>query len=109
MSLSLNPASDPGTRRSYSERTNSFTGPLRSEAMRWNTWGFRSVNTDLWMNEKRVCSITVLHSTLRPADSSNLPRTQAMEALWACLSSSVSSTGLMWSFHLFMLAVLNIR
>ncbi|MDO5853182.1 MAG: hypothetical protein Q4Q62_03845 [Thermoplasmata archaeon] len=86
-----------------------MTGPLRSAAILWNTWGFRSVRTDLWMNEKSVCSMTLRQSIGFPSDSSNLPRTQAMAALWACLSSSVRSTGLMWSFHLFMLAELNRR
>ena len=89
--------------------TTSLTGPLRSAVILWNTWGFRSVRTDLWMNENSVCSMTMRQSTERPADSSDLPMIQAMAALWACLSSSVRSTGLMWSFHLCMLAELNRR
>ena len=56
------------------------------------------------MNENSVCSMTFLQSTRFPALSSCFPRTQAMAALWACLSSSVRSKGRMWSFHRCMLA-----
>lgn len=107
--LSLNAGSDPGTNLSNSLMTNSFTGPLRSAVIIWNTWGFRSVRTDRWMNEKSVCSITILQSTERPADSSDFPMTHAMAALCACLSNSVRSTGLIWSFQRFILAELNSR
>ncbi len=109
MSLCLNPGSDPGTSLSNSDITKRLTSSLRSDTILWNTWGFRSVRTDLWMKENSVCSMTLRQSTFFPADSSNFPRTHAMAALWACLSSSVRSTGLMWSFHRFMLAELNMR
>ena len=109
MSLRLNPGSDPGTSLSNSEMTNLLTSSRRSDTILWKTWGLRSVSTDLWMKENSVCSMTLRQSTSLPADSSNFPRTHAMAALCACLSSSVRSTGLMWSFHRFMLAELNIR
>ncbi|TQS80430.1 MAG: hypothetical protein A3205_06760 [Methanomassiliicoccales archaeon Mx-03] len=75
----------------------------------WKTWGFRSVRTALWMNENIVCSMILLQSMVFPEDSSNFARTQAMAALWACLSSSVRSTGRMWSFQRFMFAELKNR
>ena len=86
-----------------------MTCSLFSETILWKTWGFRSVRTDLWMNENMVCSISRVQSIVLPSDSSYFPSTHAMAALCACLSSSVRSTGRMWSFHLCMFTELKNR
>ena len=79
-------------------------GPF-SSIMRWKTGGLMSVRRIRWSNSKIDPSMRDFQEMSSfPLSSSHLASTQAMVILWACLSSSVNSIGLIWSFQRRMLA-----